>query len=105
MKLAEPCSRIALKEYPYNLQQYAPLVDPNPQIGNGQSNGTRSNALTILKDGRHGILTNAPKASLHVKGDGVGGSGTIVAVLESSISDRPILQFQRGVLAHTQRIA
>jgi hypothetical protein len=67
--------------------------DPIFEIGIGQSTNSRHNALTVLKNGRHGILTNSPKASLHVKDDGVIGSGTIVAVLESKVSDRPILQF------------
>ena len=67
--------------------------DPILEVGIGRSEGTRENALTILKDGRHGILTNQPKASLHVKDDGIIGSGTIVAILEADVSDRPILQF------------
>lgn len=67
--------------------------DPIFEIGNGRTNSTRENALTVLKDGRHGIVTSQPKANLHVKDDGIIGQGTIVAVLESSLSDRPILQF------------
>ena len=67
--------------------------DPILEVGIGQSAGTRNNALTILKDGRHGIMTYFPKANLHVAKDGTIGSGTIVAVLESKVSNRPILQF------------
>ena len=63
------------------------------EIGIGRTSATRKNALTVLKDGRHGILTTSPKANLHVKDDGIGGQGTIVAILEADVSDRPILQF------------
>ncbi|MCW5885987.1 MAG: hypothetical protein KIT33_13535, partial [Candidatus Kapabacteria bacterium] len=37
-------------------------------IGNGTGNSTRSNALTVLKNGRVGIGTDSPGAGLHLKG-------------------------------------
>jgi len=67
--------------------------DPLLEVGNGMNQFSRSNALTILKDGRHGIITSTPKANLHVKSDGVADIAEIVVVLESDISNRPVLQF------------
>ncbi|MEO6131132.1 MAG: tail fiber domain-containing protein, partial [Saprospiraceae bacterium] len=42
------------------------LLDPVFIVGNGGSNNTRSNAITVLKDGRTGINTISPQAMLHV---------------------------------------
>ncbi|OFX82272.1 MAG: hypothetical protein A2W99_09450 [Bacteroidetes bacterium GWF2_33_16] len=44
-------------------------ADPLFIIGNGLSDNARSNALTVLKDGRIGIGTKAPDKKLHVEGD------------------------------------
>jgi hypothetical protein len=37
-------------------------------IGNGTSSSTRSNAVTVLKNGRVGIGSDSPKSGLHLKG-------------------------------------
>lgn len=68
--------------------------DPIFEIGIQQFTSNQGkNALTVLKNGKHGIMTTAPKASLHVADDGVSGQGTIVAILEADVSDRPVLLF------------
>lgn len=72
--------------------------DPIFEIGIGSGDNNRQNALTVLKNGKHGILTDDPKASLHVKEDGIEDEGTIVAVIESDVSNRPILQFSETPL-------
>lgn len=43
-------------------------TDPLFAVGNGTSINTRSNALTILKNGRIGIKTVAPVTQLHITG-------------------------------------
>jgi len=50
-------------------------------VGNGNSNVTRSNAMTVLKNGNTGIGTSAPLTRLHV---------TDSAVLFSAISNIPV---------------
>ena len=45
-------------------------------VGNGTSTGARSNALTILKDGRTGLGTSSPQAKLHVQNGEVLMTGT-----------------------------
>jgi hypothetical protein len=61
----------------YNLYSGNPgawvSTDPLFVIGNGTST-ERSNALTILKNGRMGIGTNSPSAGLHIKGSNHPGS-------------------------------
>lgn len=98
--LAESYASISLGSY--NIGGGNPDVwindDPIFEVGIGQSELTRANALTILKDGKTGIITNEPKANLHVKDDGQADIGRIVAVLESSVSNRPILQFSETVV-------
>ena len=42
--------------------------DPLFEIGNGTTPSTRSNAMTVLKDGRVGIGTRTPSQELHVIG-------------------------------------
>jgi hypothetical protein len=39
-------------------------------IGNGTSQSTRSNAMTVLKNGNVGIGTSSPQTPLHIKGNG-----------------------------------
>ncbi|HRY98623.1 MAG TPA: tail fiber domain-containing protein [Bacteroidales bacterium] len=48
--------------------------DPLFMIGNGTSNSSRSNALTVLKNGRVGIGPSNPSAGLHLKSTGYPGS-------------------------------
>jgi len=67
--------------------------DPIFEIGIGESQSTSENALTVLKNGRHGIMTVDPKADLHIRTDGLLDQPTIVTILESGISNRPVLQF------------
>jgi trimeric autotransporter adhesin len=47
-------------------------------------------------NGDLGIGTQAPKQRLHVKKDGIDSVQTIVAVLESSVSNRPLLLFSEN---------
>ena len=49
-------------------------TDPLFEIGNGTSTTSRSNAFTVLKNGRTGIGTGSPGAGLHLKGTGFPGS-------------------------------
>ncbi len=46
-------------------------TDPLFVIGNGNDEIVRSNAVTVLKDGKVGIGTSAPDAPLHVTGTGI----------------------------------
>ncbi|MCX7550483.1 tail fiber domain-containing protein, partial [Xanthomarina sp. F2636L] len=41
-------------------------TDPLFEIGNGASNATRNNALTVLKNGNVGIVSETPQAKLHI---------------------------------------
>ncbi len=41
--------------------------DPVLMIGNGTSDGSRNNALTVLKNAKTGINVNIPQAALHIK--------------------------------------
>ncbi len=50
-------------------------TDPLFIIGNGSGSGSRSNAITVLKNAKTGINTSAPKAMLHVKDSSVLFSG------------------------------
>jgi hypothetical protein len=43
-------------------------TDPLFEIGNGTSSASKSNAMTVLKNGRVGIGTSSPGAGLHLKG-------------------------------------
>jgi hypothetical protein len=61
-------------------------TDPLFVIGNGSQNFSRSNALTILKNGKMGLGTISPQRLLHVSG-GVSGatpSSNAVAVFEDN---------------------
>ncbi len=51
-------------------------LDPVFIIGKGSANNARSNAMTILKNGKTGINTPNPQAMLHVKDSSVLFSGT-----------------------------
>jgi hypothetical protein len=48
--------------------------DPLFMIGNGTSSTARSNAFTVMKNGRVGIGPSNPSAGLHLKGTGYPGS-------------------------------
>jgi Chaperone of endosialidase/Head domain of trimeric autotransporter adhesin len=65
-------------------------TDPVFMIGNGSSNNARSNAITILKNAKTGINTDAPKAMLHVVKAGLSGgpysSGAAVIIENDSTS-------------------
>ncbi len=66
-------------------------TDPLFEIGNGTSNSTRNNALTVLKNGNTGIGVNSPAALLHIVGSGTG-QGNVLFVGEdkpSSYGDPP----------------
>ena len=52
--------------------------------------------LTIQNGGNVGIGTFNPGAKLEVSSDGINDEQTIVQILESTISDRPILLFSEG---------
>ena len=54
------------------------LTDPLFEIGNGTSL-SKSNAITVLKNGRTGINTSTPNAILHVNGNGPGGGNVLFA--------------------------
>jgi hypothetical protein len=45
-------------------------TDPLFEIGNGTSSASKSNAMTVLKNGRVGIGTSSPGAGLHLKSSG-----------------------------------
>ncbi len=46
-------------------------------IGNGTGSGSKSNALTVLKNGNTGIGTSVPSALLHTHGTGTGGGNVL----------------------------
>lgn len=52
--------------------------------------------ITIDKDGRIGLGESNPTVRMHVKSSGTANQQTIVGLLESNASDRPILQFSEG---------
>ncbi len=57
-------------------------------IGNGENDTTRSNALTVLKNGRIGVGDTSPDALLHVK-NGTGGgmyNGSTSVIFEDDIN-------------------
>ncbi|MCO5252177.1 MAG: tail fiber domain-containing protein [Candidatus Kapabacteria bacterium] len=62
-------------------------------IGNGTGNSTRSNALTVLKNGRVGIGTDSPSAGLHLKGSSHPSS---FIYLESDLDEDAGLRFYEG---------
>tara|TARA_R110002072_G_scaffold23949_1_gene81853 strand:- start:34921 stop:37146 length:2226 start_codon:yes stop_codon:yes gene_type:complete len=62
-------------------------TDPLFEIGNGGSNFSRSNALTVLKNGNLGITTNTPETKLQVTGGtdaGLNHAGGFVLLGETS---------------------
>ncbi len=69
-------------------------TDPLFEIGNGTSTSDKSNAVTVLKDGKVGIGTAYPKGELEVFGNdgvifgGAYGSGTSINFLE-----RPVMMW------------
>ncbi|HSK11791.1 MAG TPA: tail fiber domain-containing protein, partial [Phnomibacter sp.] len=63
-----------------NLTMFAP-TDPVFVVGNGSHNASRSNALTILKNGNTGIGILQPQAKLQVNGQLMLGNGTPQATL------------------------
>ena len=67
---AEAYGSMALGQYNFgggNTNSWI-ATDPLFEIGNGTSNTTRKNALTILKNGNVGITTNTPATKLHISG-------------------------------------
>tara|TARA_R110002124_G_scaffold5301_1_gene33024 strand:- start:37827 stop:39965 length:2139 start_codon:yes stop_codon:yes gene_type:complete len=63
------------------------LTDPLFEIGNGGSDFSRSNALTVLKNGNMGITTNTPETKLQVTGGsdaGLNHAGGFVLLGETS---------------------
>ncbi|MEN0047679.1 MAG: tail fiber domain-containing protein [Bacteroidota bacterium] len=63
-------------------------TDPVFIIGNGQTSGARSTALTILKNGNTGIGTTTPSDRLHIVGSSDGGSALRIATGNiSNLSD------------------
>ncbi len=58
-------------------------TDPVFVVGNGQTSGTRSNALTILKNGNIGIGVTAPDNKLDVVGTFQLGNGTSFSKLQA----------------------
>lgn len=61
-------------------------------IGNGTNANTRSNAMTILKDGKVGLGTDTPETGLHVKGNK--GAGEYVMLLENENHEGSGLQIK-----------
>jgi hypothetical protein len=62
-------------------------TDPLFEVGNGGSNLSRSNALTVLKNGNLGITTNTPETKLQVTGGsdaGLNHAGGFVLLGETS---------------------
>ena len=55
-----------------------------------------SRRMTIGTDGNIGIGTSAPEHPLHVQKNGIADQQTIAMVLESAVSDRPILLFSEN---------
>lgn len=62
-------------------------TDPLFEIGNGTSNASKQNALTVLKNGNMGITTNTPETKLQVTGGsdaGLNHAGGFVLLGETS---------------------
>jgi hypothetical protein len=59
-------------------------TDPIFEIGNGPNSGSRSNAMTVLKNGNVGIGTTAPGSKLHIPGTGVANGITFDAATLNS---------------------
>jgi len=80
--VAESYSEVALGNYP---TLYSPVstgsfngADRIFDIGNGTSNGSRSDALTVLKNGNVGVNTNAPTGLLTLQDGQYDGNATPV---------------------------
>ncbi|MES2774929.1 MAG: tail fiber domain-containing protein [Bacteroidota bacterium] len=65
------------------------VTDPVFIIGNGPSPNSRSNALTILKNGKTGISTSTPEYGLHVVNNNTQDGGHIEGIMVESISTGP----------------
>lgn len=63
--------------------------DPLLSVGNGTSTSNRSNAFTVLKNGKTGVNTATPAEQLHVKGI----SGTIAKIRIEGDYNRSALEF------------
>ncbi len=68
-------------------------TDPVLVVGNGFADNARSNALTILRNGRIGIGTVTPQYLLHTRGNSGSGSGLLV-VEESESADGARVTFR-----------
>jgi hypothetical protein len=66
----------------YNLGSGTPdswvSTDPIFEIGNGIPGSTRSNAVTVLKNGSIGIGTHTPSQKLHIKGSAAGNAVLLI---------------------------
>ena len=68
---AEPYASVVLGRYNVNIQGTSDswdIADPVFVIGNGESDLIRSNAMTVLKGGKVGIVTSTPGSELDVEG-------------------------------------
>src|SRR5688500_16464189 len=68
-------------------------LDPVFIIGNGTSNVSRSNAITVLKNGNTGIGDASPNAQFHVKGGAGGGLYTLDTDLIIEDDEDAYIQF------------
>ena len=57
-------------------------------IGNGSNSDSRSNAMTVLKNGHVGINTSSPLSQLHIKSQGNNGDAVILIDAEAYSSPR-----------------
>jgi hypothetical protein len=78
-------------------------TDPVFIIGNGADNNNRSNALTILNNGKTGINVVSPEATLHIKNTSVS-ENHLVLHSSGNFSDRAMFRFEnnRVIFQNTQ---
>jgi hypothetical protein len=70
-------------------------TDPLFEIGNGNYNTPRSNAMTVLKNGNVGIGTHTPGRLLHMYG-----TANPRILVETTFDQTPELNLQRGSTTH-----
>ena len=88
------------------------LTDPLFIIGNGTSNASRSNALTMLKNGNTGFNTTSPEAKVHIvrstPSGGIINSNSPLILDDNSGTNLQFLNnsaFQCGILSGTEETA
>lgn len=107
---AQSYASIAVGRYNFGGGNATSWVGSSPlfEIGNGTSASARSNAMTVLKNGRIGIGTNFPSSELHVIGAvRIGSQETVVDggayLLDFNASLRPSTDNERTLGSSSRR--